>query len=72
MSRNPSDQSRTSGAYETEGDSGNQQRAPRFVSDEDIVGRTDRLNRSMRHRSGEQQSNEPKFVSDEDIVRRAA
>jgi hypothetical protein len=45
----------------------------KFVSDEDIVGRTDWLNREARNRQArfmERDQKEPKFVSDDDIVRR--
>jgi hypothetical protein len=38
---------------------------PKFVSDDDIVGRRHRAVRSM-----ESKQKEPKFVSDEDIVQR--
>ena len=72
MSKKPSDESRMPAAYKTEGDLQKQQPSPRFLSDDDIVGRKDRQRRGMQRASAERQGTEPKFVSDDDIVRRVA
>jgi hypothetical protein len=81
MSKNPSDRNRSGDTHQTEGDRGKQepqqrkmgsmaskQAGQKFVSDEDIVGRTDY--RQLRH--WKREGKEPKFVSDEDIVQRRA
>ena len=65
-------------SHETERDSTRQrpterQQEQKFVSDEDIMGRTDWLKSeaSRRYlRSANSKDKEPKFLSDEDIVRR--
>ena len=83
MSKNPSDRSRMGGdTQQTERDRGkpdqqqprkresmaSKQAGQKFVSDDDIVGRTD----YRQVRQWKRQGTEPKFVSDEDIVQRRA
>jgi hypothetical protein len=63
MSKNPSDRERMAGdTHKTE--AANRDR-PKFVSDDDIIGRR---HRPIRSTDGKHK--EPKFVSDEDIVQR--
>ena len=82
MTKNPSDRNRPGDTHQTERDQGNQeqpqqrkgesmaskQKGLKFISDEDIVGRT--ANRQVRQ--WKREGKEPKFVSDEDIVQRRA
>jgi len=82
MTKNPSDRNRPGDNHQTERDRGNQdqpqeqkgesmaskQKGLKFISDDDIVGRTDY--RQVRY--WKRQGKEPKFVSDEDIVQRRA
>jgi hypothetical protein len=66
MSRNSSDKERTSG------ETASKREKPRFVSDEDIVGRTDWLKKSggiRQFRPTDRNDREQRFVSDDDIVR---
>jgi hypothetical protein len=63
MSKNPSDRERMPGDTPKMEDV--KRDRPKFVSDDDIVGRRHRAVRSM-----ESKQKEPKFVSDEDIVQR--
>jgi hypothetical protein len=50
----------------------NQNTGQKFVSDDDIIGRTDWLQQGLHRqiRSLDRKSDAPKFVSDEDIVRK--
>ena len=83
MSKNLSDRNRTSSdTRQTEGDRGKQeqpqqrkvesmaskQAGQKFISDDDIVGRTD----YRQVRSFKRAGKEPKFLSDEDIIQRRA
>jgi hypothetical protein len=81
MTKNPSDRNRPGDTYQTDRDQGKQepqqrkggsmaskQAGQKFVSDEDIVGRTDYRQVRYFKRMGK----EPKFLSDEDIIRRRA
>ena len=70
MSSRSSDKSRMPDSYETDGDKHQPKHGGRkFVSDEDIVGRTDWLKQGRRELR-ERDQKEPKFVSDDDIVNR--
>jgi hypothetical protein len=63
MSKKPSDRERMPG--DTHRREGAKRDQPKFLSDDDIVGRRHRPVRSI-----EGNQKEPKFVSDEDIVQR--
>jgi hypothetical protein len=66
MSKKPSDRERTIV------DTASKREKPPFVSDEDILGRTDWLQKSAgvrRFGSTDRSDREPRFVSDDDIVR---